>query len=196
MDAMNDDQLVRELRDGSTVAFEQVVAIYQRRVVNICFRFVHDASDAEDLAQETFVEVYRSIGSFREQAGLATWIHRIAVRKSLDFLRAQRRQKRGGMLRAILRLDDQDTDIPGPTATQPDAMLEQKERLRVLRTALDKLPKNQRVAFVLSKLDGVSSQEIAGILDTSLSSVDALIHRAKLNLQKHLRTYYGAKYSE
>jgi RNA polymerase sigma-70 factor, ECF subfamily len=188
--SMNDEQLLQALRNRQEDAFRQVVELHQHRVINICYRFVRDRTEAEDLAQETFMEVYRSVGAFRGQSDLSTWIHRIAVSKSLDFIRMQTRQKRGGKLRALLRFDGETTDVPAPTSTEPDEILKQEERKRVLQQALDSLPSNQRIAFVLSKYDGVSYQEIAAILKTSLSSVESLIHRAKKKLQDHLRSHY------
>ncbi|HVP06207.1 MAG TPA: sigma-70 family RNA polymerase sigma factor [Candidatus Acidoferrum sp.] len=186
----HDDQLIRELREGREDAFRQVVAQHQQRVINICYRFVLDRAEAEDLAQETFIEIHRSIESFRGQSSLTTWIYRIAVTKSLDFIRKQGRAKRGGGLSAILRLDHMKVDLPAPASVGPDRMLAEQERKGVLGQALNTLPEKQRIAFVLSKYDGISYQEIAEVLKTSLSSVESLIHRARNNLQKQLRSYY------
>ncbi len=187
---MTEAELLAGLRERQPVAFRLLVEEHQRKVISICYRFVHDRAEAEDLAQETFVEVHRSISGFRGQASLSTWIHQIAVSKSLDFVRKQNREKRGGKLSRLLRLDKEAVEVPSPASEQPDAQLEQKRRQRVLQQALDRLPKNQRIAFVLSKYDGMSYQEIAGVLKTSLSSVESLIHRARKNLQKSLNKYY------
>ncbi len=149
-----------------------------------------DKAEAEDLAQETFIEVHRSIETFRGKSSLATWVHRIAVTKSLDFIRKQGRAKRGGGLGVILRLDHLKVDLPAPIATGPDSMLAEQERRKLLQQALNMLPEKQRIAFVLSKYDGISYQEIAEILKTSLSSVESLIHRARNNLEKQLRSHY------
>jgi len=187
---MNDEQLVEGLVNGQAGAFRELVERHQHKLINICYRFVHNKSEAEDLAQETFLEVYRSIDRFRGQSSLSTWIYRIAVSKSLDFVRKQSREKRGGRLKALLRLDDSTIEIPAPSSTVPDRVMEQKERQRVLQSALARLPDKQHVAFVLSKYDGLSYQEIAETMKTSVSSVESLIHRAKNNLQKGLRRYY------
>lgn len=187
---MKDEQLLNALRDGQAGAFRELVELHQHRVINICYRFVHNKAEAEDLAQETFVEVHRSIGRFRGQSSLSTWIHRIAVSKSLDLVRKHSRLKHGGKLKALLRLDDNANEIPAPDSTRPDEMLEQQERRRVLNEALGTLPKKQHIAFILSKYDGLSHQEIADTMDTTISSVESLIHRAKKNLQQRLRGYY------
>ena len=93
-------------------------------------------------------------------------------------------------MQAPLRLDDTSGDIPGPDSAEPDKALELQERRRVLTQALAALPKKQHVAFVLSKYDGMSTREVAATMDTSVSSVESLVHRAKLSLQKSLRKYY------
>jgi len=183
-------KLIADLREGVHGAFRRVVEQYQHKVVNTCYRFVHEQEEAEDLAQETFVEVYRSIARFRGESDLSTWIYRIAVSKSLDFLRKQARERRGGRFRQMLRFDDGLTELPAPHSTRPDVIHEQRERRRILQRALEHLPENQRVAFILSKYDGMSYLEIAGILKTTVSSVESLIHRARKNLQRWLHDYY------
>ena len=187
---MNDDGLVSGLQSGDEKSFRLIVEQHQRKVINICYRFVHNRAEAEDLAQETFIEVYRSIKHFRGQSSLSTWIHRIAVSKSLDFVRKQSRQKRGGKLRAFLGLNNSTSEIPAPELTRPDKVHEQQQQRDILRRALNTLPKNQQIAFVLSKYNGMSYQKIADTLKTSVSAVESLIFRAKKNLQKNLKSYY------
>ncbi len=190
MTAAGDNSLLRELKAGHPSAFKELVALQQERVLNICYRLVTNRQDAEDLAQEVFIEVHRSISHFRGQAQLSTWIYRIAVSKSLDFIRKQSRKKRFGVLKNLIGSGDPPLDIPAPASTYPDAEAEKKDRLQVLRQALDTLPENQRIAVTLSKYDGLSQQEIAGILGTSVSAVESLIHRAKRNLRKRLTRHY------
>jgi RNA polymerase sigma-70 factor (ECF subfamily) len=170
--------------------FSNLVAEHQDMVLNTCYRFVFNREDAEDLAQEVFVEVYRSIDGFREEAKLSTWIYRIAVSKSLDYLRRQKRKKRFSSLKRIIGIDDPADSIPAPAGDNPSDVLVDKERVTVLQLALDGLPDNQKTAFLLSKQDGYSNQEIADILQTSVSAVESLIHRAKKNLQSKLERHY------
>jgi RNA polymerase sigma-70 factor, ECF subfamily len=182
--------LLAGLRDGQPDAFRRLVEEHSRKVLNTCYRFVRNREDAEDVAQETFVEVHRSLSKFRRESDLRTWIYRIAVSKSLDFLRRQKRQKRGGPLRRLLGLNDAAAEIAAPSSSQPDVQLEDRERRRVLEEALAKLPRRQRVALILSKYQGLSQEEVAGILKTTVPSVEALVHRAKQSLQARLYDYY------
>ncbi|HOP05771.1 MAG TPA: sigma-70 family RNA polymerase sigma factor [candidate division Zixibacteria bacterium] len=187
---MNEEQLLSDIQEGKSGAFQRLVELYQNQVINICYRFVRDKTDAEDLAQETFIEVYFSINRFRQQSSLGTWIHRIAVSKSLDLLKQYSRLKRGGGSQGTVRLDARAVDIPAPSWTGPDRILEDKESLDILTQALNSLPKKQHVALILSTYDGMTYQEIADTLGTSLSAVESLIYRARENLKKKLRTYY------
>ncbi|NMC42540.1 MAG: RNA polymerase sigma factor [candidate division Zixibacteria bacterium] len=187
---LSDTELLAGLLQRRPEAFRQLVERRKHQVLNICYRFVHNAEDAEDIAQETFVEVYRSIASFRKSSSLQTWIYRIAVTRSLNFIRNQKRLKRGGAVQEISRDAEGAAELPGPAIDDPHQALEQKERRQVLAQALDRLPQNQRIAFILSKYEEISHQDIAGILGTTVASVEALVHRAKTNLQKRLSTYY------
>jgi len=170
--------------------FKALVAEHQEMVINTCYRFVLNREDAEDLAQDVFVEVYRSLDQFRAESKLSTWIYRIAVTKSLDHLRRMKRKKRFSSLKRIIGVDDPAENLPSPSADNPEHALTGKESLGVLQSALNSLPDNQKTAFLLSKQDGYSNSEIADILQTSVSAVESLIHRAKKNLHEKLYKHY------
>jgi len=182
--------LLRELKSGRPAAFKSFVDSHQERILNICYRFVHNRHDAEDLAQEVFIEVNRSLSRFRGEAKLTTWLYRIAVSKSLDFIRKKNRTKRLAMIRSLFGGGEEVEKAAAPARTRPDAELERDERLRILQNALDSLPENQRIAITMSKYEGFSQQEIADVLGATVSAVESLIHRAKQNLRKKLYRYY------
>jgi len=170
--------------------FRAVVEAHQDRVLNICYKFLHNREDAEDAAQEVFVEVYRSMDDFRGDARLSTWIHRVAVTKSLDAIRRKKRKKRLGSVKQLVGLEDRHIEPEGPDQQRPDRLLEEKERRMILNKAIDKLPENQRIALTLSQIDGFSYRETAEIMGASLSSVESLIFRGKRGLKKHLTQRY------
>ncbi|MCG8342359.1 MAG: RNA polymerase sigma factor [Chlorobiales bacterium] len=159
-------------------------------VLNTCYRFVLNREDAEDIAQEVFLEAYRSLDSFRQESKLSTWIYRIAVTKSLDHLRKKKRKKRFSSLKRVIGMNDPVEEITPPSQETPADVLTGTERTETLQNALDSLPDNQKTAFLLSKYDGYSNQEIAELLHTTVSAVESLVHRAKKNLQKKLEKYY------
>ena len=170
--------------------FNELVLNYQDRVLNVIFRFLNNKEDAEDVAQEVFIEVYRSIGHFKEEALLSTWIYRIAVNKSLDVIRKKKRKKRFAYIMNLFSSPDDKKEVQLPAPHNPQSDLEQKERIQILNRTIDSLPENQKVAITLSKYEGFSNKEISEIMDTSVSAVESLIHRAKENLRKKLYLFY------
>ena len=136
------------------------------------------------------MEVHRSLDDFRGDARLSTWIYRVAVNKSLDFIRKKKRKKRFGFLQSIGTTDEDSSEIQIPDEATPEDELEKKERSRILRQAVNKLSDSQQVAVTLSKYEGRSYKEIAGIMGTTIPSVESLIHRGMKNLRKHLTYYY------
>ena len=186
----NEKQTIVDLKEGSEQAFRALVDDFQEKVVSTCLGFAPNIQDAEDIAQEVFVEVYRSIGNFREQSSLSTWIYRIAVSKSLEFIRHRKRKKRVAFFQSLIGLEDERTKSVSDTFNHPGVQIENKERGAIIFAAINQLVENQRIAFVLSKVEGLSYQEIAEIMELSISSIESLLHRAKKNLQKKLEVYY------
>ena len=187
------ENLTEDLKKGDIKSFRILVDEHQKKVLNTCYRFVGNREDAEDLTQEVFIEVYKSISSFRGESQISTWIYRIAVTKSLDFIRKKKRKKRFAILKNTFSGDTVEEDIPDNQNLNPGSKIEEKDRIRILNEALESLPENQRAAFTLSKYDEMSYKEIAEILNTTVSSVESLIHRAKENLKKKLHHYYEKK---
>ena len=187
---MEDNDLLHSLQRGDADAFTQLVTQHQHKVTNICYRFLCNREDAQDVTQEVFFEVYKSIGQFRQEAKLSTWIYQIAVTRSLNFLQKRKRKERLEHLRNLLRFRSETEHSASSLQTTPERELEQQEQVRILQQALDSLPRNQKIAFTLSQYDGVSYAEIADMMNTTLSSVESLIHRARKNLQKKLYQYY------
>jgi RNA polymerase sigma factor (sigma-70 family) len=182
-----DDSIdIEALKQGSEGAFRNLVEAYQDRVYNTCAGFADSPEEAEDCAQEVFVEVYQSIGTFRGDSTLATWIYRIAVTKSLEALRRRRRKKRFALL---LPFSEESTATTGEEYF-PLAQLEQREMAGALHAALTHLGESQRVAFTLHTIEGLPIREVSAIMNTSASSVESLIHRARVNLKRELALYY------
>ena len=190
---MSVDNLIENLKKGDINSFRILVNEHQRKVLNTCYRFLNNKEDAEDLTQEVFLEVYKSISSFRGESKISTWIYRIAVTKSLDFIRKKKRKKRFTILKRVFSDDTIKSEIPDKTNLNPVKKVEEQDRIRILNEALESLPQNQRAAFTLSKYDEMSYKEIAEILNTTIPSVESLIHRAKNKLKKKLFYYYEKK---
>ncbi len=188
---MNEPELTALLKQGNRQAFDYLVQDYQGRVYNSCLGIVHNAEDAEDIAQEVFVEIYRSIGGFKEESKLSTWIYRIAVTKSLDHLRSKKRKKRFAFVKALFSEETGEPRFDPPDFVHPGVQLENKERAAYLFKAIGELPENQKTAFTLHKIEGMSYQEISEVMQTTVSSIESLMFRAKQNLKDILSDYYN-----
>lgn len=192
MDIQPDKILIDKILEGDQLAFKELVEKYQTMIINTCIGFLHDKQDAEDIAQEVFVEVFYSLGKFRKEAKLSTWLYRIAVNKSLNFLRSNKRRK------WIQRFEDaMGIGRPGQTepieTRHPGVEMETNEEAAMLHVTINSLSENQRIAFTLNKYEDLSYSEIADVMGVSVSSVESLIHRAKINLQQKLMNYYKNK---
>ena len=181
-----ESELVGGLKNGEETAFRELVNRYQGKVYNTCLGFVKREEDADDLAQEVFIEIHRSIRNFRMEASLSTWIYRIAVNKSLEFLR---RKKLRNRISNLFRTDSE-KPVEIPDFNHPGVLEERKEAAKVLFEAIGRLSEYQKTAYTLHKIEGLSYEQIAALMQKTLLSVQSLIHRARINLQKDLRTYY------
>lgn len=190
---MNEKILVQNLIDRDESSYKYIIDVYQKKVLNTCYRFVNDKSVAEDLTQDVFLEVFRSIEKFRGESKLSTWIYKIAVTKSLDQIKSSSWKNRFNMVLGYFNSsesEEQEFELPDLNVASPHKELENIEMRETLQKALNSLPENQRVAFTLCKYDDMSYNEIAEILNVSVSSVESLIHRAKAGLKKKLYNYY------
>jgi RNA polymerase sigma-70 factor (ECF subfamily) len=173
-----DLELIRRTARGDEEAFEELVEKHKRPLLNTVYRYIGDPEDAEDLAQEVFVKVWKNASGFKGRSKVSTWLYRIAVNACLND-----RRKRKHRVESLDRMQE--------SGRTPDALVaeedrESAERNRIVREALSELPGRQRMALMLSRFEGRSYKEIAEIMDTSLSSVESLIFRAKEGLARRL----------
>jgi len=175
---MYEEELIQGVLEGSQRDFEQLVKKYEKNLFRTAIGFLHDRQDAEEVVQDVFLKVYRSLSTFDHRAGLATWLYRITVNESLNFLR---RRKRRSLITSLTGL----FGIPSPDGI-PDKQLLEQDRKEIIRKALDKLPRKQRTAFVLMKYEEMSQKETARVMGTSEGAVEQLIIRARNNLKKFL----------
>lgn len=191
---MSNFEIIEQLKQGNEQAFRKLVESYQKLVVNTCYSLLHNREDAEDVAQEVFIEVYRSIDNFRADAKLSTWLYRIAVNRSLNHIRDNKKHRWFSSFESDVKTENKKLfQVETSKTDQPEFELENKQRAIILHEAIGSLPENQKVAFSLSKYEDLSYQEIAEVMELSVSSVESLLFRAKKNLQKKLYTCYKKK---
>ena len=182
---MTEQELVYGLRNGEELAFKELVMLFQDRVFNLSLGLLQHTADAEDIAQEVFIQVYRSIHQFKEEAALATWMYTITTSKCLDYLRSKKRKKRFGFITGLFGADNRPVHEP-EEFNHPGVQLDRKEDAAILFRLVQQLPENQRTAFILNKVEELSYREIARVLNSSESAVDSLLQRAKQNLRKKI----------
>lgn len=188
---MEEQQLISELKNQQEKAIRFFVDLHQQAVFRIILKFVFDAQDAEDLTQETFMDALTHIQQFDESSTLKTWLYRIAVNRSLMFLRAKKRKKRFAYLRSIFDTqaeDDEPIAIIDTSANSEEELIKNQLHNK-LKQALGKLPESQQTAFSLVYLSEMSYAETAHILETSQKAVEALLARAKSTLRKEMKDY-------
>jgi RNA polymerase sigma-70 factor (ECF subfamily) len=186
-----DARLMLRVKDGDSAAFEELVEKYKQPVINLLYRTLHDATEAEDLAQNVFVQVYKSAGRYRVEAKFTTWLFTIARNLCLNEIRRRSRHPAESL---EARLESQDETSPARQfedrriASAPDQLL-QEELVAKVEDALASLPENQRTAILLFKEKEMSYEEIAEILGCSLSATKSLIHRGRETLKQKLKPY-------
>ena len=187
---MNEQELIQGLRNADETAFKYLVDTYKDRVFNTAIGIVQNAEDSEDVAQEVFIQVFRSIKDFKEESKLSTWIYRITTTRDLDLLRSRKSKKMFGIIQRLFGEGNEPVhEIPD--FNHPGVTLDRKENAAKLFKAIAQLPENQKIAFTLHKLEDLSYQEVSEVMKTSVAAIESLMHRAKQNLRKILEKEKG-----
>lgn len=183
-----DKHLVGLVQRGDKVAFDMLVIKYQGRVASIISRYVSDHQDIHDVTQETFIKAYRSIGSFRGDSAFYTWLYRIAVNTSKNYLVAKGRRPPS----MDVELDDSEfhmTPSSLHSLETPDRILQKNQLEQVIQKSLTELPEELRLAITLRELEGLSYEEIAHILECPVGTVRSRIFRARETLDQVIAPY-------
>lgn len=161
-------------------SFEQIYNNHVKQVYNLALQYVQNTEDAEEISQDVFLKVHEQLENFRSEANLSTWIYRITVNKSLDFLKAKKRKKRFGLFSIFTAANEPaHFDHPG-------VLMEYEEETKILFEHINDLPHNQKTALILQKIEGKTMLETAEIMEISPKAVESVLQRAKTNLQKKL----------
>lgn len=173
--------------------FRQLFHENNKKVFNVALNFLQNREDAEDITQEVFIEVFRSFHQFNERSAVSTWIYRIAVNKSLDFLKAKKRKKRFAFLTQLFHPETGEVLHEVSHFEHPGVSLENKERSQILFRAIEKLPDSQKTAFILFRIEGLPQKEVAQVMNITEKAVESLVQRAKENLRKILENFYHSR---
>jgi RNA polymerase sigma factor (sigma-70 family) len=186
---LNDQELIVGLKNGEEHAFHWLVNSHKDSLFRILFHILQNDQEAEDALQETFIKVYESIHTFRQESSLATWMNKIAVRKALGLLRKRKNLKR---LQTFLPwwIPDDKKSI-NILDFHPEFAPENKEKAEAIFIAIASLPENQKIVFNLIRIQGMKYEEVSEIMGLGIKALESLMSRAKRNLQQKLENYYN-----
>lgn len=193
----SDDDVLEELRAGSNRAFAELVRRHSPWVYRLALRLSANASDAEEILQEAFLRMHHKLDDFKRESKLSTWLHRITINAALMHARKHRRHAEGRLSEGLPGFDETGTlarlDIDYSLAARADELIEKRQLAQAVLSALDELPEEYRMPFVLRDLEELSTEETAVILGLSSELVRQRLHRARLMLRKHLSQLIGAE---
>lgn len=166
---------------------EKIYQTYKDIVYNLALQYVQNQEDAQEIAQDVFVAIHQSISEFRQQSNVTTWIYRITINHSLNFLKAKKRKKRFTSLTTLFFPNSNEPLYEVAHFDHPGAVLESKESLMTIFQYINQLPDNQKTALILLKIEQKSQTEVAEIMNISVKAVESILQRAKNNLAKNLQ---------
>jgi RNA polymerase sigma-70 factor (ECF subfamily) len=167
-------EAIEACQRGEREAFDRLVERYQRDIYRLCYRYVNNHEDANDMAQEVFLKAYKAIGRFRGDSSFSTWLYRIAVNTCLNFRAARKPET-----------DELPEALPDARASAA-ATLESEDQARVVRNAVSRLPEKQRATLILKIFHDLTHEEVAGILGSTVGTVKANLFHALGNLRKQM----------
>jgi len=184
-----DVALMLAFQRGNELAFQELVERNHARVIGLIYRFIGDAADAEDLAQEVFLRIYRARQTYKPTAKFSTWMFRITANVSLNALRSRANRRDDVSIDQMAETQDGPRAMPDPETRMPDQRLHQGELQDKVRQAIGTLPEKQQIAVVLNKYEGMSYADIARTIGCSTMAVKSLLARARDNLKDRLLLY-------
>jgi len=179
--AETDQQLVAKVQKGDARAFDLLVLKYQHRIFGLIGRYVHDADEVQDVAQEAFIKAYRALPDFRGESAFYTWLYRIAF----NVAASHRRRKKPTLSVEYTR--EVSGEEPLDSGQGPTDRLEQADRCRQVHEALAQLSEEHRVVVVLREIEGCCYETIAEVLELPIGTVRSRLHRARLQLKELLK---------
>lgn len=160
---------------------------HKKIVYNLALQYTQQTEDAEEITQDVFLAVHQSFRNFKQESKLSTWIYRIAINKSIDFIKAKQRKKRFGLMTSLFFEKTSEIKFDKITFDHPGVDLEYKEKFKELFQAINSLGEKQRTAFILNRIEQINIAEIAVIMELSEKAVESLIQRAKQNVLKMIK---------
>lgn len=185
-----EDRMLLEMAGGSEKPLDYFYNKYSPKIFSTAISYTKNEQDAEEILQDVFITLFETANKFKHDASVSTWIYRITVNKSLDFLRKKNSLKRKGIFSSIFSKDTGETMVEPVDFVHPGVKLENAEDGKLLFKVLDELTENQKTVFILTQIDGLPQQKVADILEVSRKSVESLLQRAKASMREKLEKFY------
>ncbi|KGG81209.1 RNA polymerase subunit sigma-24 [Caloranaerobacter azorensis H53214] len=174
--------LIKKSSEGDVDAFEELIKDYEKRAYNIAYRLLKNSEDAMDVVQEAFIKIYKSIREFKFKSSFSTWVYRIVVNTSIDFMRSK---KVVYSLNEVIKSERGDINIEiADYENTPEIELEKKLTKELVKKSIDKLDDIHRTVIILRDIQGFSYNEISEILGCSLGTVKSRISRGRIALRE------------
>ncbi len=177
------------VRDGDEKAFATLVTRYQDRVLGLAYRYLAERGSAEDLAQEAFLRVYKARERYVPTAKFSTWLYRIVVNLCLNEIRWRKGRQTMSLAVVTDTSSNLNVDLADQNVPEPGKTLEDEELSIHIREIITELPENQRIAILLNKFEGLSYQEVAEAMETTVTAVKSLLTRARVRIKERLVPY-------
>lgn len=176
-----EQMLIKRCKKGDLTAFEILISDHQMKVYNLAYRLIGNSEDAKDISQEAFIKVFRNIQSFREESSFSTWLYRVVINSSQDFLRKKRNTFSLEEIKG-----ERDKGFKDESSLNPAEEMERADKRQTILLSLYKLSEEHRIIIVLRDIQGFSYEEIAEILHINLGTVKSRINRARYHLKNLL----------
>ncbi|QPJ61824.1 MAG: sigma-70 family RNA polymerase sigma factor [Candidatus Nitronauta litoralis] len=187
-----DDRLVKEMKEGKLEAFDQIALLYQRKIYALAFNLTRNQMDAQDVAQEVLLSIFKKIHTFQGKSAFSSWVYRITLNASYMKLRTKKKDQ-------FVSLDDMLPSFNNSGFQQEklldwsdstDSLLFSNETKEIIEKAVAQLPEKEKVVFLLRDVEGLSTEKVGEILELSIPAVKSRLHRARLFLRKKLSGYF------
>lgn len=185
MKKLNDPVILGRFKNGDTSAFQEIVLAYQDTIYRLCFRMLGDHHNAQDATQDTFLKAYQNLKSFKPDASLYTWLYRIAVNTCIDY---KRRSVSESLFKRFSNNENSVEQEPSGSPS-PEMLSESGQLAAALQKALGKLSKKLRAVIVMKEVEGLSYEDIAGVMDISIGTVKSRISRAREELKELMKEF-------
>ncbi len=190
-----DEELVSTyLRTGDSAAFNELISRYADKVYGFALRITRNTSDAEEVFQEVFLILTKKLDTFRGDSKFSSWLYRVTANSAYMFMRSQKKHENNLSLEGYSPYDEEGT-LMGKImykdwSSRPDLIVFNKEAIKIIDEAINDLPESYRTVFHLRDIEGLSNDEVADVLEISVSAVKSRLHRARLFLRDKLSDYF------